>query len=155
MEILHRRALPHVEEDLPELLSHLEQGMQSTSVRRVAESSQVVFLELSLLPCASVFSVSQSEAVAACLSEQDQTHEASISVVMSVSSFCTVVAKLGPRVISYRVCFLNKQIPHREWSCVRQARPSTYRAVINFRFLSSASNFSPSGCVWVSLMVSS
>ena len=61
MEILHRRALPHVEEDLPEVLSHLEQGMQSTSVRRVAESSQVVFLELSLLPCASVFTVSVSQ----------------------------------------------------------------------------------------------
>jgi hypothetical protein len=61
MGTLDRMTLPHVEKDLSELFSDLEQRMQGTTIRGVAECRQVVLLELSLLPCTAVFEVPNSQ----------------------------------------------------------------------------------------------
>lgn len=52
-ELVRRHLLEaHLEEDLPELVADLVQGMQSASVLHRAEGLEVVRLEVDSLPCA-------------------------------------------------------------------------------------------------------
>ena len=84
--------LPHLEEDVAHLLSHLQQGMECTAIRIYAFCFEIVLFELCCFPGTTIQDRIQWEGKKG----RRHAYDVSISTVRSVSGFAVEVLKFGP-----------------------------------------------------------